>query len=183
VSHDDRATSSTEAMPDERTDAVAYRDRELAVVGDRDPGDVQARTLEDVDAALQRAGERVWTRPSPREWSAGEVVAHLLDIEIFLSARYRWILAHDRPTLVPFDPDLLAERLPHPTGDVGAYLEPLRHLRRANLRLWNATSADERARVGIHAERGPETFELAFRIAAGHDLLHLGQIGRALEPP
>ena len=33
----------------------------------------------------------------------------------------------------------------------------------------------------MHAERGPESFDLTFRMLAGHDRLHLGQARGALE--
>jgi hypothetical protein len=32
----------------------------------------------------------------------------------------------------------------------------------------------------MHEERGPESFELTFRLAAGHDRFHLAQAERAL---
>jgi hypothetical protein len=35
--------------------------------------------------------------------------------------------------------------------------------------------------VGLHAERGPESYELTFRLLAGHDRFHLGQARRALD--
>jgi hypothetical protein len=34
--------------------------------------------------------------------------------------------------------------------------------------------------MGIHAERGPESFELLRKLAAGHDLRHRRQIERLL---
>ena len=46
--------------------------------------------------------------------------------------------------------------------------------------LWTASSEAERARAGIHEERGPESFELTFRLIAGHDRNHLAQARRAL---
>jgi hypothetical protein len=47
--------------------------------------------------------------------------------------------------------------------------------------LWARSSEEDRARVGIHAERGPESFELLFRMIAGHDRFHLAQAERALD--
>src|SRR6266851_2604521 len=49
-------------------------------------------------------------------------------------------------------------------------------LRAANLRLWRRSSADDRQRVAMHAERGPESYELMFRMLAGHDRFHLNQM-------
>jgi hypothetical protein len=33
----------------------------------------------------------------------------------------------------------------------------------------------------MHAERGPESFELLFRMLAGHDRFHMAQARRALD--
>jgi hypothetical protein len=53
-------------------------------------------------------------------------------------------------------------------------------LRTANLRLWATRTEEERARVGIHRERGPESYELTVRLSAGHDLFHIEQAERTL---
>ena len=54
-------------------------------------------------------------------------------------------------------------------------------LRAANLELWSRISLQDRARVGVHRERGAESIDLIFRLAAGHDRIHLAQARRALE--
>ena len=43
------------------------------------------------------------------------------------------------------------------------------------------TPPEERERFGLHAERGPESFDLLFRMLAGHDRFHLEQMRRTLE--
>jgi len=53
-------------------------------------------------------------------------------------------------------------------------------LRAANLRLWASSRPEDRARIGIHRERGPESYDLTFRLLAGHDRVHLDQAERAL---
>ena len=53
-------------------------------------------------------------------------------------------------------------------------------LRGANLRLWASTPVADRARFGRHRERGPESYELTVRLAAGHDRFHIAQAERAL---
>jgi hypothetical protein len=53
-------------------------------------------------------------------------------------------------------------------------------LRTANLALWRRSSPEQRARVGLHRERGPESYELMFRLLGGHDRVHLDQADRAL---
>jgi hypothetical protein len=47
--------------------------------------------------------------------------------------------------------------------------------------MWAASSEQERARVGMHTERGPESFELMFRLIAGHDRVHHGQAVKTLQ--
>jgi hypothetical protein len=53
-------------------------------------------------------------------------------------------------------------------------------LRTANVELWRRSTDDDRARIGIHAERGPESYDLTFRMLAGHDRFHLTQAREAL---
>ncbi len=120
-------------------------------------------------------------RPAEREWSVLGCLGHASDAEIVVSGRYRWILAHDEPPLIGYDQDLWVDRL-HDGDDTPeqlfALLEPLRA---ANLALWHRTSAAQRARVGHHAERGPESYDLTFRLISGHDRFHLAQARRALD--
>jgi hypothetical protein len=173
-----------EAALDARVDPVArtseYQQMLLRVLGDRDPAEVIAALPDEAQRLIEEAGDRVRTRPAPGEWSAIEILGHLLDAEIVLAGRYRWILAHDEPPLIAYDQDLWVERLKHQDDDPEEMLELLRALIRSHLRLWERTSEAERARVGMHAERGPESFEQSFRMLAGHGLFHLAQMRRAL---
>ncbi len=53
-------------------------------------------------------------------------------------------------------------------------------LRRANLDLWARTPVAARGRVGMHRERGPESYELTTLLSAGHDRVHMAQARRGL---
>jgi hypothetical protein len=161
-------------------EADAYRHMLLGVLGDRDPAEAQAEQADQLEAVVKEAGPRLRTRPAPGEWSVMEVLAHILDAEIVLAGRYRWILAQDEPPLVGYDQDRWVERIHHPGEDPEEMLALFRALRRSHLALWARTSPSDRARVGIHSERGPESYELSFRLLAGHDLFHLGQMRRTL---
>jgi hypothetical protein len=55
-----------------------------------------------------------------------------------------------------------------------------RALRSENVALYQTSSPQDRERIGMHAERGPESFDLAFRMIAGHDRFHIAQAKRAL---
>ena len=170
------------SSPDPVAEPKAYQDHLLGLVGDDDPAKVQAGAPDAWRELIDRSGEHLAVRPEPPEWSVVECLGHAVDAEIVSTARYRWILAHDEPPLVGYDQDLWVDRLHAGRHDdpiaLLALLEPLRT---ANIALWNAASEADRARVGVHAERGRETFDLLFRMIAGHDRFHLAQAGRALD--
>lgn len=129
---------------------------------------------------LDEADDAMREHPQPGEWSVLECLGHAVDAEIVVSGRYRWIIAHDEPPLIGYDQDLWVDRLRHGEDDPAALLATLEALRAANLALWGRTTADERDRFGVHAERGPESLDLTFRLIAGHDRFHLAQARRAL---
>jgi hypothetical protein len=167
--------------PDPVMDPQGYQQALLSFLGDDDPAVAQAETPAALREIIERAGEDLRTRPAPDEWSALEAVAHIVHAEMVYSTRYRWIVAHDAPPLIGYDQDLWVDRLHAGDDDPEVLLGAFDALRRANLDLWSRSTDDERARVGMHAERGPESFDLSFRLIAGHDRLHGGQARRAFE--
>jgi hypothetical protein len=180
VADEDRRVIRTPS-PDPIDQPAEYQRHLLGLLGDDDPAAVQRATPPVLRALAEDAGDRIRTRPEPAEWSVLECLGHLADAELVVAGRYRWILAHDEPPLVGYDQDLWVERLRHNDDDAGDLLRTFEVLRAANLSLWERTSAEERARVGMHSERGPESFELTFRLLAGHDRFHLDQARRALD--
>jgi hypothetical protein len=161
----------------------AYRAPSLAALGSDDPLDVQASEVAAWRELIDRADGDLRTRPAPGEWSVLDCLAHLADSELVTSARYRWVLAEDEPPLQSWDQEAWAARLHSGFSthdDPATLLDLLAALRRANVALWERTSPADRARIGIHAERGPESFELLFRMQAGHGRVHRDQAERAL---
>jgi hypothetical protein len=165
--------------PDPVSQAAEYQDYLVGLVGEDDPAEVQAAGPDAWRELLREAGARVADRPEPDEWSVLECLGHATDAELVASGRYRWILAHDEPPLIGYDQDLWVDRLHHGQDDPEALLETFEALRRANLALWARSSDEEKARVGVHSERGPESYDLTFRMLAGHDRFHLDQARRA----
>jgi DinB family protein len=170
------------------TDAVdpvaspgAYQQLLLSLLGEDDPAEVQAATPAAVRALIAEAGDLVRERPEPTEWSVLECLGHLADGELVVAARYRWIVSEDGPDLVGYDQALWVDRLRHGDDDPAALLALFETVRRANLDLWTHLPVADRDRIGIHRERGAESYDLTFRLAAGHDRLHMAQGGRALE--
>jgi hypothetical protein len=166
--------------PDPIREAAAYQASLLAALGDDDPAVAQATTTAALLALIEEAGPDLRTRPEPGEWSVLGCLDHIVDAEIVMSGRYRWILAHDEPLIVGYDQALWVDRLHADDEDPDTLLALFDVLRRANLALWAGTSDAERARVGIHAERGRESVDLSFRMIGGHDRIHLAQARTAL---
>lgn len=171
--------------PDPVSEPQAYQQHLLGLLGDDDPAVVQAATPAALRALIDDAGDELRTTPEPGEWSVFGCLAHIADAELVMSGRYRWVIAHDDPPLIGYDQDLWVDRLHSATGggaettdDLLAVFVPLRE---ANLALWARTPEQMRTRAGTHAERGPESYDLAFRMIAGHDRFHLAQAERALD--
>ncbi len=158
----------------------AYTQDLLARVEGEDPAEVQGATPALLRGRVAAAGGALRTRPERDEWSVLELAGHLFDAEVYATARYRWVLAHHRPELPPFDQDLVATRLRHNEADAGSVLDAFEALRGANLELWRRTTPAERLRAGLHLEKGELTYETLFRELAGHDRFHLAQIDRTL---
>lgn len=169
------------ASPDPVTQGAAYQRLLLDLLGGDDPAAVQEATLGTIKAHVNNAGAVLRRRPAAREWSVMELVGHLVDAEIVMSGRYRWALSHDRPPLLGYDQDLWVDRLAHNDDQVDELLPVFAALRAANLGLWRRSSPESRARVALHAERGPESYDLMFRMLAGHDRFHLNQMRATLQ--
>lgn len=158
----------------------AYRRPVLDALGADDPAAVQEVEPELWRRLIEQAGAHLRTRPAEGEWSALECLGHMTDSELITSARYRWVLSESEPKLPGFDQNAWLARPDRLSDDPALLLEVLSVLRRANVALWRRTPAAERGRVGLHAERGPESYELLFRLQAGHGRIHRAQAERAL---
>jgi hypothetical protein len=159
--------------------ARAYTSAILDLLGTREPLDV----LEGTELALRKTldgltPQEIATPEAVGKWSIRQVLQHLADSDLVWGYRVRMVLTHDRPPLTGYDQDLWADRLRYDEADAHQALDEFGMLRRANLRLLRRASPQDFKRVGVHAERGEESVEHMVRMYAGHDLLHLNQIGR-----
>jgi hypothetical protein len=160
--------------------AEAYRRPVLDALGDEDPVAAQEAEPELWRRLVEQAGAHLRTRPGDGEWCVLECLGHMVDSELITSARYRWVLSESEPTLVGFDQSAWVARPDRSGDDPALLLEVFGVLRRANVALWRRTPAADRGRLGIHAERGLESYELLFRLQAGHGRVHRAQAERAL---
>ena len=171
----------TEQPPDAVAQAAAYQRLLLDALGDDDPAVVQSSGAGDIRALLRDAGSDLRTRPAPHEWSVLLCLAHIADAEVVMTARYRFVLAHDEPDLPGYDQDLWVDGLHRDDEDPAELLRIFEPLRAANVTLWQGASDADKARVGLHGERGRESYDLMFRMIAGHDRVHLAQARRAID--
>jgi len=158
----------------------AYRKSLLVALGDDDPAAVQAATPGLLRDLVADARDALREPPEPGEWSVNECLAHLADGELIVTARYRWMLAEDEPDIVGYDQALWVANLGQRAEDPETLLAVFEALRGWNLELWTRTPFEARSRFGVHRERGAESLDLTFRLAAGHDRIHLAQAHRAL---
>src|SRR6266853_1688919 len=158
----------------------AYQKQLLALLGKDDPADVQEQTETALRSVLKDAASDLRKRPAPAEWSVLELLGHLVDAETVMSGRFRWTVSEDEPPLVGYDQDQWVARLRHNDDQPDELLVAFAALRGDNLRLWRRSSAGNRQRVAMHAERGPESYDLMFRMLAGHDRFHLNQMRETL---
>jgi hypothetical protein len=159
----------------------AYQTMLIDLVGDDDPAVVQEATSATLREVIAAAGDHLRTRPAEGEWSVIELLGHMVDAEIISSARYRWVIAEVRPPLIGYDQDLWVDALGYGNADPGELLATFDALRTANLALWRCSTPEQRARDGLHAERGPESFDLMFHLIAGHGRFHIDQMRRTLD--
>jgi DinB family protein len=164
--------------PDPVTEPEAYQQALLDLLGDRDAQDVLATTAEEIaDATSELELSVLQKRPEPNEWSAEEILGHIFDAEMVYAFRWRVTLAQDGVRYPGYDQDAWT-RLPRPSFP--ELLSAFASLRRANVWLIEEVPSSEYQKVGNHEERGPESFEMAVRIVAGHDLAHLKQLHQTL---
>jgi hypothetical protein len=159
----------------------AYRRSLLTALGDRDPAIVLAAGPAAARARAIEAGPLLRVSPEPGEWSVLECLAHLADSEVVTAARLRWIAAEDQPDIVGYDQALWVSEMHQVEEDPDVLLAVFEANRRWNLALWERLPVADRARYGVHRERGPESIDLLVRLQAGHDIVHLAQARRALE--
>lgn len=174
-------SSVSPAAPNPVTEVDAYIASLYAALGSRDPLEVLAETPSAIRQLTKGVPpQKLRALEGPGKWSVTHVVMHLADSEIVGAFRFRMVLAHDQPPIPGYDQDLWASRLKYNEASLADALDQFTALRHANVRLLGATTPAERERFGIHAERGQESIGKMIRIYAGHDMVHLRQIGRIL---
>ena len=159
--------------------ADAYVARLLALLGDRDPVQVQAQLIDKVrDLVHGLSDEQLRFREARGKWSILEVVQHLADTEVVYRYRMRMSVAQPGSPIPNYDQDQWATGLRYNEGSLEDVLRELELFRAANLAWVASLSEDELDRAGIHEERGRESVRRIVELLAAHDIVHCRQIER-----
>jgi hypothetical protein len=143
------------------------------------PADVAAAVSGLDDTALRRT-------PSPGEWCAKEIVAHILETEILFTRRVNAILTHEGPGLPSITTPVAPWRLHEGKGYVelpmDEILARLDETRAATLSLLRRLTSAQWARQGSNVEGTATVLDLGTWLA-NHDLGHLVQLRRLCGSP
>lgn len=165
-------------IPDATMEPAAYVRALVATLGDREPLEVLRQTPTAVRSMCGELTDAQWRTPmADGEWSALQVVGHLLDVDVVYGFRWRLILTEDRPSYPGYDEkrwSLLQRPAP------SQLLAALEGLRAVNLAVLDGVDDVGRRRLGVHGEQGEEQFDLTVRKVAGHDLAHRNQLARTV---
>jgi FMN phosphatase YigB (HAD superfamily) len=120
-------------------------------------------------------------RPAPNEWSPGEVLCHLRDVDSEVNIlRLTRFLTEKNPFLPGQDTDPWAEIRQYQKQDGKQALDTFINIRMEVLQLLEKLEVDDWDRQARHAIFGPIKMHEMVNIIAGHDILHVQQVYRAL---
>ncbi len=171
----------------ELTDLIQWMDTSLP---DAMPGSFSTPTallavLRSTPAALltlyDQQSDRFRIRPAPEEWSPGEVLCHLRDVDKEVNLpRINKVLNDNNPFIPGKETDQWAEERGYRTQDGYQALLDFTDSRIELLRLLETLSRDGWDRTARHAIFGPTNLRELVNIITGHDILHVQQVYRAL---
>lgn len=120
-------------------------------------------------------------RPSEGEWSPGEVLCHLRDVdrEVFL-LRLKRVTQEENPFLSGRDTDRWAEERQYIKQDGLQALQEFTRTRIEQLEILEGLKPEQWSLSARHAIFGPTQLHELVNITAGHDRLHIRQFYRAL---
>lgn len=139
--------------------------------------DALASTPADIARAAARCdGQAGRARPAVDQWSAADILNHLVDVERRYQARLRQIVEAERPTLPDIGPDE-AHHDPHATCQELA--ARFRDARQETLAFLRGLPRGGWARRAVHETLGDLRMDQVVRVLVEHDVAHLAQLVEA----
>ncbi len=119
-----------------------------------------------------------WTvRPAAGEWSAVEILCHLIDMDTEVNLpRFRKVVQETNPFVAGIETDAWAENRQYIRRDGPQSLRNFVNARLELLAFLETISPEEWQRPARHAVFGPTRLQEIANFAAGHDRLHIRQI-------
>lgn len=117
-------------------------------------------------------------RPEPNEWTAREIVHHLVDGEIRSAVRLRQLIAEDDPLIQGYDQDVYARTL-HYDRPIDGAIDMIAAARNSSAALMARLTDADWSRSGMHTESGRYSVADWLSIYTAHPFDHADQIRRA----
>ncbi|GIW86839.1 MAG: hypothetical protein KatS3mg108_1163 [Isosphaeraceae bacterium] len=149
-----------------------------------------ARGPEILAYAAQGLSEEAAREPvAPGQWSIAELIVHVVEADLVLAGRMRWVIAEDDPPLPGFDENAWNERLFANQLDYRAAIDLMAASRRWMLAILDRLDERAFARSGRHSQSGRTTLAELLIGASNHLDHHLrflygkrGNLGIAIYP-
>ena len=152
-----------------------YIKRIFDILGDREPLTVLVETPKRTEELFEAFGEGDLERSyEPGKWNAGEIIAHLADVELGLGFRFRQAVAEENYTPQSFDQDEWAKR--YGRLEPSLAVETFRALRAWNLALFTTFELVDWNKQVNYPFAGVDTVDAMVHFLAGHDLNHIEQL-------
>ncbi|MCP4424693.1 MAG: DinB family protein [Chloroflexi bacterium] len=133
-----------------------------------------AATPNELALALERAAESgVGKWPSPEQWSAADVVAHLIDVESQYLKRLQRVVGEERPYLPSIHPNPGASA---PTSSATELMESFSQARVGTLGFLQGLTRDDWGRTAVHESWGEMNLHTLVQRLVNHDNEHLSQM-------
>jgi DinB superfamily len=118
-------------------------------------------------------------RPAPSEWSAIEVIGHMIDKMQNWSLRTERIWKEERPELPGYDQDALVRERDYQHAEVEALLGQLKQSSEHFATMVERVPDTALERAGVHSEFGPITLRYCVEVAIQSAGEHLEQLRAA----
>ncbi|MGH2586219.1 MAG: DinB family protein [Dehalococcoidia bacterium] len=118
--------------------------------------------------------------PSPGEWSAQELLAHIRSVDALLAPYIVLLTVLEKPAFSGADERALAERAGYLEDDVETALTAFTTRRGELVRLLKRLNAADRQRESVHTAYGRFTIADYAAHLAAHEQEHLPEVERAL---
>jgi hypothetical protein len=129
--------------------------------------------------ALLSDDHAIRQRPAAGEWSAIEVVGHMIDKMWIWTSRVEHLMAEERPALPAYDQDALVREHDYQHADPEGLFEQLRQACERFASLIERVPVSALGREGVHEEFGPITLRQCISYPLEASPEHLKQLRAA----